>query len=204
MGMKTSFNEWRSTITIFLVALAFSHTIAGGCVIPSGSMEPTLDPGDVVAVNRLAYGFTLPIVTKQLASWASPDRGDIIIFNVPKVADHNETLYIKRVVAVAGDVISVDKNRVILNGKPVELDYTLTGIVEQSGRPHPVKLGRGPLDNMPAYRVPAGHVFVMGDHRNNSADSRAWGPLPLERVRGKAMVVALSFDFDHWKVGQLL
>lgn len=204
MGMKSSFKEWRSTLTIFLVALAFSHTIAGGCVIPSGSMEPTLDPGDVVAVNRLAYGLTLPIVTKQLARWGSPDRGDIIIFNVPKVADHNETLYIKRVVAVAGDVISVKNNHVILNGKPVQLDQATTGLVEQLGRPHPVKLGRGPLDNMPAYRVPDGHVFVMGDHRNNSSDSRAWGPLPVERVRGKAMAVALSFDFDHWKVGQLL
>lgn len=204
MNVKQLFREWRSTVIIFATALAFSHTVAGGCVIPSGSMQPTMDPGDVVAVNRLAYGLSVPILAKQVLHWAEPSRGDVIIFNVPVTGDAAESLYIKRVVALAGDTIEVRNNRVILNGKPVPVQQTTAGAIEQWGRPHVLREGPGQLDNMLAYKVPAGHVFVMGDHRNNSADSRAWGPLPLERIRGKAVAVALSFDFDHWKVGQLL
>lgn len=204
MSIKKYLSEWRSTITIFLVALAFSHTVAGGCIIPSGSMQPTLDPGDVVAVNRLAYGLTVPATTKQIFHWADPQRGDVIIFNVPKVGDPAETLYIKRVVAVAGDVIEVRNNRVILNGKLVPVEQTAQGGLELTGRNHLLMEGPGQLDNMPAYKVPAGNVFVMGDHRNNSADSRAWGPLPIERVRGKALAVAVSFDVNRWKMGNLL
>jgi len=204
MNLKQVFQEWRSTAIIFASALVFSHTIAGGCVIPSGSMQPTLDPGDVVAVNRLAYGLSVPVAAKQIAHWAEPARGDVIIFNVPASYDAAETLYIKRVVALAGDTVAVQNNRVILNGKPVPVQLTPEGAVEQSGRPHTLKEGPGTLDNMPAYKVPAGHVFVMGDHRNDSADSRAWGALPVERIRGKALAVVLSFDLDRWKVGRLL
>lgn len=204
MNVKQLLSEWRSTIIIFATALTFSHTVAGGCVIPSGSMQPTMDPGDVVAVNRLAYGLSVPIMAKQVLQWASPSRGDVIIFNVPPAGDAAESLYIKRVVAVAGDTIEVRNNRIILNGKPVPVHHTVAGTIEQGSRPHALLEGRGLLDNMPAYKVPAGHVFVMGDHRNNSADSRAWGALPVERVRGKAVAVALSFDLDRWKVGQLL
>jgi len=204
MNFKQLVREWRSTVIIFAAALAFSHTVAGGCVIPSGSMQPTMDPGDVVAVNRLAYGLSVPILAKQVLHWADPSRGDVIIFNVPAAGDAGEPLYIKRVVAVAGDTIEVRNNRVILNGTPIPVQQSAAGAIEQGGRPHVLREGRGQLDNMPAYKIPAGHVFVMGDHRNNSADSRAWGPLPLERVRGKAVAVALSFDLDRWKVGQLL
>jgi signal peptidase I len=204
MSWKNRIREWRSTAVIFLAALAFSHSIAGGCVIPSGSMQPTLDPGDVVAVNRLAYGVTVPVLARQLTHWADPARGDVIIFNVPAVADASEPLYIKRVVAVAGDVIEVRNNRVILNGAAVPVQLTAKGPMENVGSVHRLIEGPGPLANMPAYRVPAGYVFVMGDHRNNSADSRAWGPLPIARVRGKALAVALSFDFNRWKVGETL
>jgi len=172
------------------VGILFATQTLGGTVwIPSASMEPTMHAGDMLTVNRLAYSFHLPFVsTAEVVRWATPDRGEIIVFNAPPAGSPSEALYIKRVVAVAGDVIEVKDHRLTLNGKaadysPVDAEYLTETL---NGKSHQVHAQPSELQNFGPYTVPAGHVFVMGDNRDHSSDSRMWGPLALERVRGRA------------------
>lgn len=170
--------------------LAVAQCVAGPVWIPSTSMEPTMQVGDVLFINRVAYNFHLPIVsTAEVVRWKTPARGDIVVFNAPPEASPSEALYIKRVAAVAGDVVEVRNQRLILNGLPAQyVPGAGAAATEQlDGAQHAVHLAPSPLANFGPYLVPAGHVFVLGDNRDNSADSRVWGPLALERVRGKAV-----------------
>jgi signal peptidase I len=174
-----------------LAILGAAQCLAGPVWIPSESMVPTMSVGDVLFVNRLAYNFHLPFVsTAEVVRWSTPARGDIIVFNAPPQISSWETLYIKRVAAVAGDTIQVRDQRIILNGKPLTyMDETGLAALETLGdTKHRVHLAPNHLANFGPVVVPAGHVFVMGDNRDNSADSRVWGPLALERVRGQAVV----------------
>jgi signal peptidase I len=176
--------------------LFFNNAIAGVMLVPSGSMEPTLQVGDYIAVNRLAYGFHLPFVsTAELARWATPKRGDVVIFNAPPAASSSESTFVKRVIGEPGDVVEVHDHHVSINGKPlqyvVSADKSLQTEIITSHR-HLIQVGPSPIANMPAYRVPEDAIFVMGDHRDNSSDSRVWGPVSLTRVRGKAVGVVLN------------
>ena len=174
----------------FVALLGVTQCIAGPIWIPSGSMLPTMQVGDVLFVNRVAYNFHLPLVsTAEVARWKAPARGDVVVFNAPSQASSAEALFIKRVAAVAGDTIEVRNQRIILNGQPAQYEqHPASAPTEQlGGVRHPVSLAPSPLANFGPYTVPAGHVFVLGDNRDNSADSRVWGPLALERVRGKAV-----------------
>lgn len=174
-----------------LALLLTTQCLAGPVWIPTESMVPTMLVGDVLLVNRLAYNFHLPVFsTAEAVRWATPARGDIILFNAPPTISALESIYIKRVAAVAGDTIQVRGQRVILNGKLVPYaQVPLEGATETLGDvTHKVLLAPGPFANFGPVVVPAGHVFVLGDNRDNSADSRVWGPLALERVRGKAIM----------------
>ena len=198
---------WGFSLAVaILVATSFRSAIADWNLIPSGSMEPTLLVGDHVFVNKLAYDLKVPYTTHHMASWADPERGDIVVFFSP--ADGQRL--IKRVVGLPGDTISMRRNRLEINGapafyEPVEgtaLDRTCpvdrTGrlCVEEdlAGRRHPVlftphwpsRRTFGPL------RVPEGQYFVMGDNRDNSADSRFFGFVTRDRIVGRAEAVVLS------------
>lgn len=183
--------SWRDTVVYAAVTLLVSNTLVGPVFIPSGSMEPTLQVGDYLVVNRVAYGLHLPFTAElELARWSAPQRGDIIVFNVPASVSDGEELYIKRVVALAGDIVQVRDDRLTINGQPAAYQelggHTLHELLGQVG--HRIQVGPSQLANFGPYQVPAGHVFVMGDHRDDSLDSRAWGALPLERVRGQAVL----------------
>lgn len=193
----------KDSFFLFLAIVLFQKTIFGFCLIPSGSMEPTLAVGDVVFVNRTTYGLTFPGMSKPFASWSAPAAGDVIIFDAPKAADKKESLFIKRVVAQAGDTVEVRNYQLVVNGVTPAYALNGTAVTETiGGKKHLIQLGDGPaqLQNMPPFTVPAGHVFVMGDHRNNSADSRVWGALPVERIRGKAIFIMpfISSPLSHW------
>ena len=127
--------------------------------IPSESMEPTIDPGDRILVNRLAYRY------------GDIKRGDVIVFKAPNEPD---TDFVKRVVALAGDTVEVKRGQVIVNGEPQVENFISRATVDVS--------------NFPATKIPEGNVFVMGDNRTNSQDARFWKPpwLPVENVIGKA------------------
>lgn len=157
-------------ILFMLGMFAFRSAVADWYQIPSGSMEPTLQIGDRVFVDNRAYNLRLPFTNVHLLERAQPQRGQIITFQSPVDGER----LIKRVVGLAGDRLEARAGRLFVNGIAV-----------------PGNAGRiefGP------FVVPAGHVFVMGDQRDNSFDSRYWGSLPLTNVYGRALRVVASFD----------
>lgn len=158
-----------------LVAAAVALVLAGGLrqgvvqpyFIPTPSMAPTIHPGDRVLVNKLQYRFE------------GPQRGDIVVFPDPT---HTSPLLIKRVVAVGGDVLDVRSGHLYVNGRRAPDQYT-------GGRPTERGPARFPM------AVPRGHVYLMGDNRTDSHDSRWFGPQPVSALRGKAF--ALYWPLDH-------
>ncbi len=155
-----------SFIVAGIAAILIITYVARSFYIPSESMVPTLKVNDYILVNRFIY------------KMASPSRGEIIVFHPPHVKNPAETDFIKRVVAVEGDVIQVSDGVLYLNGLPQDEPFI-----------------KEPIEaDFPAYRVPKGHVFVMGDNRNNSDDSRYWGPLPIQNIVGKAFVIFWPFS----------
>ena len=150
-----------SFIVAGILAILIITYVARSFYIPSESMLPTLKVNDYILVNRFVYKMALP------------SRGEIIVFHPPHVKDPANTDFIKRVVALENDVVEVADGVLYLNGIPQNEPFI-----------------KEPIDaDFPAYKVPKGHVFVMGDNRNNSDDSRYWGPLPLENIVGKAFVI---------------
>ena len=155
---------------LFLLSMfVFRSAIADWNHIPSGSMEPTLRVGDRVLVDQHAYAWRVPFTRVHLAERAVPQAGDIITFASPVDGER----LIKRVVAVAGDSVAARRGVLYVNRMPAGM----AGHIEF-----------GPVE------VPAGHVFVMGDNRDNSFDSRFWGPLAVDRVYGRALKVVASFN----------
>lgn len=153
--------EWvKSVVFALLLALALRATVVQAYVIPTGSMEPTIQPKDRVFGNRFIYHFR------------APERGEIIAFRPPRnvVFDKNSDSFLKRIVAVAGDTVEVKHHHLLINGKPMVEPYIFSP----------------PMYEYPPLRVPKGMVFVMGDNRNDSYDSHMWGPLPVRNIQAKA------------------
>jgi signal peptidase I len=188
--------------------------------IPSGSMLPTLHIGDLILVNKYAYGVRLPVIHTKIIDVGSPQRGDVMVFRFP----HNTSQdYIKRVVGLPGDRVEYLNRRLIINGEPVPLRrierYFEEGrvqyydqYVETLGRvEHRIIVNDGPgVPAVPAYQhthpqacrytaegvsctVPPGHYFVMGDNRDNSEDSRFWGFVPERNIVGRAFFIWMNF-----------
>jgi signal peptidase I len=188
----------RPFFLFFIFLLTFRTGFADWSPIPSGSMEPTLFPGDVVWIDKTAFGPSIPIINRKLLSWGHPQRGDIITFVPP----HTDQLYVKRVIGVPGDHIRIEGMDVYVNGgklvqRPVSArEGYLLGTENIDGRNHAIQLTRGlPVPWIgKTIRVPKGKYFVMGDHRNNSADSRFWGFVDQEKIMGRVTAVALSIS----------
>jgi signal peptidase I len=181
--------DWRGTAIAVLLALAAAFFIRTFVVqaykIPSESMYPTILVGDHVLVNKFIYGFRLPFIDTRVLALRAPERGDVIVFPYPP---EPATDYIKRVVAVAGDVVEMRDKRLFIDGCAANEPYTVTC--------EPVSQYPQGRDNYGPFTVPAGMLFVMGDNRDNSRDSRFWGPVPVRAVKGKAMFVYWSADLS--------
>lgn len=210
--------------SIFLaifVALSIRWALLEAYVIPSGSMLPSLLINDHIFVNKLVYGLRVPFSEKWLAKFQEPKKGEVIVFKYPR---DMSTFFIKRVVGEPGDKIRVENGTLYINDIPMEkkvvaspndFDWlrdedfqrdgntfdrkdnyvhfieTLPGNVE-----HNVLLRRGDalMDSYGPITVPEGSLFVMGDNRNNSMDSRFWGFVPKENILGRASFVWLSCE----------
>ncbi len=170
--------EYAEAIIVAVVLALFIRTfVVQAFKIPSESMLNTLLVGDYLLVNKFIYGTKIPFTDKYLWHLKEPRRGEVIVFEYPLDKSRD---FIKRCVAVAGDTLEVRNNEVFVNGKPTYEDYkTIMG-------PPPPFATFGPTI------VPAGHLFMMGDNRNNSSDSRYWGFLDKNLVRGRAMVIYFS------------
>ncbi len=199
----------RTLLTVAAIALTVRFAIVQPYRIEGPSMEPTLLDGDQVFVAKYAYGFFPPFGHRALLHWADPDLGDVVILNSPM--DGKDI--VKRVVGVAGDTIEVRNYAVWRNGHPIQREVVgpcehetlypgpcmvyrerLNGTdYDVSRRPGPPPASGGvPYADQPPVRVPEGHVFVMGDHRDHSNDSRAIGVIPVERIAGKVLFVWFS------------
>jgi signal peptidase I len=212
-GLKWLWREWVWPILLVVaIVMPLRSSIADWYDIPSGSMIPTILEGDRVVVNKLAYDLKLPFTSVEVAHWANPRRGDVIVFRSPA----DGIRLVKRVIGLPGDTLSLVQNRLWINSQPIDYEP----LAEQSenlkaqgdswrhdfeeeslpGKNHAVMF----TPDAPARRsfgpvvVPAGHYFVMGDNRDNSNDSRFIGTVPRESIAGRATAVALSFDRKHW------
>ncbi len=182
---KSKFREYVEIIvTAVVLALIVRAFIIQSYHIPSGSMEDTLLKGDFLFASKFIYGAKVPFVDWYLPAVRDPKPGDIVIFKYP---GDGKTDYIKRCIAVEGQTIEIKGQKVYIDGVEQEEDYTKFKYGDRARRDY------GP------YVVPEDHIFVMGDNRDDSFDSRFWGPLHKKMLRGKALFIYFSVDYDkHW------
>jgi signal peptidase I len=207
---------WREEVLplliVAVVLLAARSSFADWNSVPTGSMKPTILEGDRVFVNKLAYDLKVPFTTWHLAEWSAPKRGDIVVFYSPK----DGMRLVKRTIGLPGDVVELRNDQLIINGQPVNygtienellrdvapVDRANSVYAEEQlpGRSHlvagipavPAKRNFGPCT------VPENSYFMMGDNRDNSYDSRYFGPVQRNRILGRATAVVMSTDADHY------
>jgi len=172
-----------------ILALFCRSFVAEAYKIPTASMEPTLLIGDHLVVNKMLYSPATALIDKTVAPSREVRRGDIVVFRSPAEPEQN---VVKRVIGLPGESIHIEKKRVYINGKALEEPYAYFSKPAQEDSQNPFLDTRG--DTMPQTSVPANHYFVMGDNRDNSYDSRFWGTLPGDLIRGRALMVYWSFD----------
>ncbi|HEY2747742.1 MAG TPA: signal peptidase I [Polyangia bacterium] len=220
-GRKSTAREYTESIGIaVLIALFLRAFVVEAFKIPSGSMIPTLQVGDHIFVNKFIYGVRIPFTNIKFGmEYRKPERGEVIVFIYPKEPDKD---FIKRIVAIEGDTVELRDNQVVVNGKPVPRSHvdgdcryedfveetshweerrceawiesvkgnSYTVVQDKNGRP----MSWPNQDYQQAWtRVPKDHVFVMGDNRDNSHDSRYWGFVPFDLIKGKAMIIWWSY-----------
>jgi len=201
----------RSLLVVLVTVFCIRTFVAEATVIPTGSMESTILIGDHVFLNKLLYGPEIPYTNWRLPELRSIHRGDIVAFRYPR---NPSVMYVKRVIAMGGDVVKVVDKKVYVNGRPLDEPY----VQFESGNMLPLRDNFPPalseIATLPAYwgldpnwarempnyiqedglHVPPDHFFAMGDNRDNSEDSRFWGFVPLENVVGEPLFVYWSYD----------
>lgn len=207
---------WRGWIrplaVVVLVVGSFRSAVADWNDVPTGSMKPTILEGDRIVVNKLAYDLKLPFTQIRLARWGEPERGDIVILYSPA----DGLRLVKRVVGVPGDRVAMRSDRLIVNGREVvyqplgaaaipgyqpSFPAPLLAVEDLPEREHAVMIipGIAAQRSFAPLIVPHGEYFVMGDNRDESADSRVFGFVPRDAIVGRATAVAASVDpSDHY------
>ena len=176
--------EWASFAMMILLLTVARTSLANHYQVPSGSMEPTLMPGDRVSVNMLAYGLRVPFTDIELIDRGEPQRGDVVVFKSPA----DGTRLIKRLVAVGGDTVALVDGHLWIDGQPLQ-DVATGGIEHFGAREVHLNLRDGGGPDIASITIPAGMGLVLGDHRGNSADGRYFGLVPMQSLYGKAAAV---------------
>lgn len=210
------FDNIRSLAVLVIAIFALRWSVASPYHVPTASMEPTIKVGDRLLAFKLAYELKIPWTDISLKTWGTPKRGDIIVFKYPRDPDID---YVKRVVAVAGDQVKIEDDILYVNNEaqprvPAENERAILDDIEDTKedkllfKENLFGLEHYTMQNIPSarhftssrwptekpyyYTVPENSVFCVGDNRDNSTDSRFWGQVPLEYVRGKALFVIWS------------
>ena len=172
-----------SIVVAILIALFIRAFVVQAFKIPSGSMEPTLLIGDHLLVNKFIYGIKIPFIDHKVMVYKEPKRGDIVVFIFPKDKKKD---FIKRVVGGPGDTVEIRQKKIYINGEHWDETFGVYRDAEV--------VGMVPRDNFGPVVVPPEHVFVMGDNRDRSYDSRFWGFVPFDQIKGKALILYWSWN----------
>jgi len=198
---KSGLRENIEAILVAIVLALFIRTfVIQAFKIPSGSMKETLKIGDHILVNKFIYGVKIPYLQTTIVPVTNPKHGDIVVFKFPEDPSKD---FIKRVIGVAGDVLEIRDKHVYVNSKLLNHDF---GIHTDSYIfPSSVQ----PRDNFGPVVVPEKSLFVMGDNRDQSYDSRFWGFVDLKALKGKALMIYWSWDKENFgvrwnRIGHLL
>ncbi|HYA40850.1 MAG TPA: signal peptidase I [Syntrophobacteraceae bacterium] len=173
-----------SIVIAILLALFIRAFFVQAFDIPSGSMEPTLLAGDYILVNKFIYGMRIPYVNARIFSYKEPKRGDVIVFIYPKDPSKD---YIKRVIGLPGETVQITEGKVYVDNTLIPDPW---GYFDKKEPPGFIAA----VENFGPVVVAKDCLFVMGDNRNNSEDSRFWGALPLDDVLGKAFLIYFSWN----------
>ena len=195
-GSARIFKDILSVGAAASIALVARTSLADHYVVPSGSMEPTVEVGDRILVDKLAFGVRLPIADRYLVALADPRPGDVVVLGSPE----NGITLLKRVVAGPGDMVTVRGGHVDLNGTSVRVTPTGSGDLEYLGAtPHSLRIIDGGGPDFGPVRVPADHYLVMGDNRGNSHDGHSFGFVARDAIRGRAVRVFLRNGAPAWR-----
>ena len=199
--IKSKVQEYIEAIIIaILIALVIRTFVIQAFKIPSRSMVPTLLVGDQILVNKFIYGVKIPYLRKMIIPVTNPEKGDIVVFIYPN--DRSKD-FIKRVIGIAGDKIEIRNKKIFINGK----EYSDSYGVYSDNLIYPAAIQ--PRDNFGPVTVPKDSLFVMGDNRDESSDSRYWGFVDIKDVEGKAFIIYWSWNREdnnlRWRrLGSLL
>ena len=218
--MSSKMKSWfESLVWTIVVVLIIRALFIQAYEIPTGSMEDTLLPGDFLLVAKFTYGIQIPYTHVKILDFHRPDRKDVVVFNYPLEPKKD---FVKRCIGLPGDTIEIKNKVVYINGKPLDEPY----VVHKDPRVFPPLMDLdNPLareeyqrawverrfmgqnrvrDNFGPVVVPQGNIFVMGDNRDYSLDSRFWGPLPMKFLKGSPLIIYFSWDkeqplYAFWK-----
>ena len=197
--------EYRGFAVFIVLMLIFRSALADWNVVPTGSMKPTILEGDRILVNKLAYDFRIPLTRISLYKFADPRRGDIVVFD-SKAAN---TRLVKRVIGLPGDTVEMRDNRLIINGIAArysdighepDVTFATESYLDVA---HKIELARTGVSRFSTFgpvSVPKDCYLVLGDNRDNSADSRFYGFIPRDEIVGNAKTVVLSLDYDDFYI----
>lgn len=192
---KSVYREYYEAILVaFILALFVRTFVFENFKIPSGSMEDNLLIGDHLVVNKFVFATQADTLLHDLLPYRTPERGDVVVFKFPEDPRRD---FIKRCVAIAGDTVEMREKRLFVNGVPVDEPY----VVHKDPRifrdlPGVPARNRN-RDNFGPLEVPGGSIYCLGDNRDNSLDSRFWGPVPLSYVKGRAVLIYWSYEAER-------
>jgi signal peptidase I len=204
-GLIKAWREYRGFALFIFLMIIFRSAFADWNTVPTGSMKPTILEGDRILVNKLAYDLKIPLTHISIYKLADPKRGDIVIFD-SKLAD---TRLVKRVIGLPGDVVEMRDNRLTINGIDAQyfaVDYAddaIFAIESYVGMSHRIELARTGASRLSTFgpvKVPKDRYLVLGDNRDNSADSRVYGFIPRDEIVGNARTIVLSLNYDHYYI----
>jgi signal peptidase I len=204
-GLLKAWREYRGFAVFVVLMVIFRSALADWNVVPTGSMKPTIVEGDRILVNKLAYDFRVPLTHISLHRFADPGRGDIVVFD-SRAAD---TRLVKRVIGLPGDTVEMRDNRLVVNGiaarysgieYEADATFAIESYLDMSHRIELAGTGVSRVGTFGPVTVPKDRYLVLGDNRDNSADSRFYGFIPRDEIVGNAKTVVLSLDYDDYYI----
>lgn len=182
--LRDRLRELASSAALVAVLLFARSSLADHYGVPTGSMQPSVEPGDHVFINKVAYGLRAPLSHRYVVDGAAPQRGEVVVLDSPE----SEIVLLKRVVALPGDVVEVRAGQLLIGGKPVPVVQEGGRLVERlDAGTHAISLSDGGGPDFGPMKLPADRFLVMGDNRGNSHDGRSFGLVEKGRILGRAV-----------------